>query len=272
MEDNLQYKFFCEKFERKKTTDDCYTPQKTFDCIAEHVGKYYCANLNDFNIIRPFYPDKDFRDFEYKENDIVIDNPPFSILSKIIDFYKQKNVKFFLFCPHLTSSQYIKKDVSVIIADCDIVYENKAAINTDFVTNIIPTQIVLDGIIRAKIKKLQMTGKRKFRKRAFPANIQSSALLGKFIKDWTLTKIPKENYTPIKEYRNTSIFGSGVIISDSTLELLKTRYPIIDTEEKTEVLKTQISLLNDMERDIEVITEECYEVSEVKSPEQLELF
>jgi hypothetical protein len=28
MGDNLQYKFFCGKFERKKTTDDCYTPQQ----------------------------------------------------------------------------------------------------------------------------------------------------------------------------------------------------------------------------------------------------
>lgn len=136
----------------------------------------------------------------------------------------------------------------------------------------IPTQIVLDGIIRAKIKELQKSRKRNSTKRAYPANIQSSALLGKFIKDWTLTKIPKENYTPIKEYRNTSIFGSGVIVSDSTLELLKTRYPIIDTEEKTEALKTQISLLNDMERDIEVITEDNFKFSEDKSPFQLELF
>lgn len=271
MEDNLQYSFFVEKFKRKKTTDDCYTPKAIYDLIVFHVDKYY-QKLDGFNIVRPFFPDKDYRDFEYKEDDIVIDNPPFSILSKIIDFYKQNNVKFFLFCPHLTSFQYLKKEVTVIVSDCDIVYDNKAQINTDFVTNTIPAQIVLDGIIRQNVEFLQKQGKKKKTKRSFPANIQNSATLGKFIKNGIQTRIDRHNYDPISSYRNVRIFGSGAVFADNVVDIFKQRYPIVDNEEKTENLKKIISALNQNAKKITEIEDIMPDSSGDREAEQLKLF
>jgi len=95
------YGGFLEKFEAKKTTDDCYTPKEVYDLILEYVGKYY--DLSDKKIIRPFYPGGDFESIDYPDDCVVIDNPPFSIIAKIAKFYIQNNVPFFLFAPHLTA-------------------------------------------------------------------------------------------------------------------------------------------------------------------------
>ena len=72
------YEGFVDKFEAKKTTDDCYTPNAVYDVILEFVKQNY--NLKGIEIIRPFYPDGDYESIEYPKNCIVIDNPPFSIV------------------------------------------------------------------------------------------------------------------------------------------------------------------------------------------------
>ena len=92
------YDGFVEKFVAKKTTDDCYTPAKIYNTILKFVNEKF--ELKGYNIIRPFYPDGDYENINYGINDIVIDNPPFSIVSQIAKFYIKKGIKFFIFAPH----------------------------------------------------------------------------------------------------------------------------------------------------------------------------
>ena len=33
--ENAEYREFVEKFKQKKTTDDCYTPENIYDCVAD---------------------------------------------------------------------------------------------------------------------------------------------------------------------------------------------------------------------------------------------
>lgn len=127
------YEEFVEKFKPKKTTDDCYTPEIVYNAVADWVENEYGLNACDF--VRPFYPGGDFEKFDYK-NKIVVDNPPFSILAKIIDFYLANNVKFFLFAPVLTLFNYGTRNVTLIPIDVSIIYENGARVNTSFITNL----------------------------------------------------------------------------------------------------------------------------------------
>lgn len=90
------YEKFVEKFKLKKTTDDCYTPPEVYNVVKEWVVNEY--NLQDLKIVRPFYPGGDFENFDYPKNCVVIDNPPFSILKKIKDFYIKNSIKFFFIC------------------------------------------------------------------------------------------------------------------------------------------------------------------------------
>lgn len=94
------YRSFVEKFKPKKTTDDCYTPPAVYDAILSYVIKKY--GLQGRPIVRPFFPGGDFENNDYPDGCVVVDNPPFSLSSKIVDFYIGRGIDFFLFAPHLT--------------------------------------------------------------------------------------------------------------------------------------------------------------------------
>ena len=94
------YEEFVEKFKPKKTTDDCYTPPRVYEAVKDWVVKEY--GIDPTKIVRPFYPGGDYERFEYPEGGVVLDNPPFSILSKILRFYDERGIAYFLFAPTLT--------------------------------------------------------------------------------------------------------------------------------------------------------------------------
>ena len=97
--DNAEYDAFTAKFEPKKTTDDCYTPEGVYEAIADWVCREYDVTRERF--LRPFWPGADYEAEEYPEGCVVVDNPPFSIVSKIVGWYVERGIKFFLFCPAL---------------------------------------------------------------------------------------------------------------------------------------------------------------------------
>lgn len=132
---NEEYNEFLDKFEAKKTTDDCYTPDVVYDAVANFVAEEYGLDKNDF--VRPFYPNGNYQKEKYKDSDIVVDNPPFSILSEILKFYNDNNIKFFLFAPTLTlfSSSSSSSSCAIPIG-VTVTYENGANVDTSFLTNI----------------------------------------------------------------------------------------------------------------------------------------
>ena len=132
-EDNPEYESFVEKFEPKKTTDDCYTPENIYNCVAEWVAKEY--NVDPKTFVRPFWPGGDYERAVYPKGCVVVDNPPFSLRTQIMDFYAEREIKYFLFSPALTLFAGGRTNVSYIAAGCEIVYENGAIVRTSFVTN-----------------------------------------------------------------------------------------------------------------------------------------
>ena len=53
-EGNEEYNEFLKKFEQKKTTDDCYTPEVVYEAVADWVSEEYGEDRQNF--VRPFYP------------------------------------------------------------------------------------------------------------------------------------------------------------------------------------------------------------------------
>jgi hypothetical protein len=211
------YDAFLDKFDVKKTTDDCYTPKEVMDIILNYVNEKY--PLENKQIIRPFFPGGDYENIDYPYNAVVIDNPPFSIIAKICKYYIERNIKFFLFCPHLTAfSSNI--DATHIIASADITYENNATIKTAFVSNLYnDLKIIGDANLHFKFKELQEKNKVNLPKYEYPEHIVTVSKVAYCVEKGINIQFEKKD---LKHYRGMdsqkkhgkALFGSGFIASN----------------------------------------------------------
>lgn len=129
-----EYDAFVDKFKPKLTTDDCYTPQNIYEAIRDWALEHY--GLQGAPIVRPFYPGGDYEHETYPDGCVVIDNPPFSILSQICRFYTERGIRFFLFAPALTLFSIAAGTCNYLPMSCRITYENGADVRTSFITNL----------------------------------------------------------------------------------------------------------------------------------------
>ena len=132
-EPSEEYTDFVEKFKPKLTTDDCYTPANVYAAVrAWAVARY---GLEDAEIFRPFYPGGDYQAANYPEGCAVIDNPPFSILSEICSWYDEHGVRYFLFCPGVTTFSINSGRCNYLPCGITILFDNGAEISVSFLTN-----------------------------------------------------------------------------------------------------------------------------------------
>lgn len=208
------YKDFTDKFKRKKTTDDCYTPEAVYNVIVDYVKQNFVAVHND-SIIRPFKPGGDYL-AECYDGKIVIDNPPFSIYSKIIENYERLGVFFFLFAPALTTFVKSAKTVSYIITGANITYANGAKVRTNFVSNIPASPcILISHSLKTAIENAQRTTAKELCKTPIPAPYLSSAQLLKWanVGDFA-ANITHDYITHNSDGRK--IFGAAVKLSQGS--------------------------------------------------------
>ena len=213
------YDAFVDKFKPKKTTDDCYTPPEIYNVVRDWVDKNIIP-LEGREVVRPFFPGGDYENHEYPEGCVVVDNPPFSILTKIVRFYNDKGIRFFLFAPTLTlfEASGTISGISFIVCYTKIVYENGATIPTSFVTNIPdePHIHVCNELTRMINQCTKSINPVKARKRIYyPDNVISSAKLHALSLHASL-KIPLAECHFIRKIDNykVGLYGAGFLISE----------------------------------------------------------
>ena len=176
--------------------------------------------MDSSKAIRPFYPGGDYEKFDYPEDCFVLDNPPFSILAKILDFYIEKEIPFFLFAPHLTLFSSSRK-CNYLVAGTPVIYENKANVNTSFITSFGENKIEVVGGLRTAIMEAQKTEEANLHKYDYPDNVITSARLGDLCKNDVKFAVKAEQCTFIRKLDNqdgSSLFGGGFLISDGAAE------------------------------------------------------
>lgn len=235
---NNSYEDMKERHKTKVTTDDCYTPQEIYEAVKDWVIKEY--DLKNVSIERPFWPGEDYTKYEYKENSVVIDNPPFSILSKIEKYYNDNNIKYFLFAPGLVT--FNKQNNNYIITAANIVYNGEVVVQTNFVTNMGDVFIKSAPDLKLKIEEIAEKLKRK-KTKARPRYIYPDNLI-------TAGTFP--TLVPISIYEDEStgrisaldsqkgvisgIFGGGFLISTDAAVRLNTAK--IQNKQRAEELAT----------------------------------
>ena len=216
-----EYQAFVEKFKPKKTTDDCYTPEEIYDAVAEYVMERYGYKREQ--LVRPFWPGVDYREFDYPEGCCVCDNPPFSILSQIIVDYNRAGIRYFLFEPYLTALG--RRGCAHIITASAIIYENGAEVPSSFCTNLEPGVIAraepkLAATIKAVSARLRAATVKAVPKYVYPDAVVTSADLGYLAIHDTALTIREEDAFFIRRLdaqqsagKGQAIFGSGYLLS-----------------------------------------------------------
>ncbi len=190
------------------------------DYVRERWGVY------EADIVRPFWPGGDYEAFEYPEGCTVVDNPPFSMLSKIQGFYLDRGIRYFLFAPSLTCLSHRRDCMRVdhIVCDCDITYANGAVVRTSFVTNLEPRYVLeadpglgdkLNAANRARLK----ADKTSIPKYEYPNEVITSARAQYFAAHHTPYRVRREDACYISELdsqrtHGKSIFGAGLLLSE----------------------------------------------------------
>ena len=219
---DASYAGFVEKFEPKRTTDDCYTPENIYEAVADFVAITYGLDKSHFR--RVFWPGGDYQAEEYAPEDVVVDNPPFSILSEIIQFYAEHGVRFFLFAPALTLFSSSSSSSSCAIpCGVGITYENGANVSTSFVTNLedfrVKTYPELYKAIERENKKNERTKKAQLPKYEYPDEIITAAIVQRWCKYGIKYELRREDSERIgtldaQKKAGKSIFGNGYILSE----------------------------------------------------------
>ena len=221
-EGNEEYNEFLDKFETPKTTDDCYTPDLVYDAVAKWVEKEYGVKREQF--VRPFYPGGDYQGSAYPKDSIVVDNPPFSILSEILKFYTEKGIKFFLFAPAVTLFSSSSSSSCALGVGVDVIYENKAKVPTSFLTNLemedrFRTAPTLYEAVQEAVDKIAEESRRNLAKNDFPDEVVTAMKLAYFSKYGIDFRVKREETEHIRQLdaqkeKGAAIFGSGYLISE----------------------------------------------------------
>ena len=223
--DNPEYEAFVEKFKPKKTTDDCYTPPLVYEAVKKWAVSEY--GIDPDKIVRPFYPGGDYENFDYSGGKVVLDNPPFSILSKICAFYLDHEISFFLFAPSLTafSGRSVAMRMNHIICDANIVYENGAVVRTAFVTSyggdeIARTAPELGDAINKAVETIRRESVRTVPKYIYPDHVLTAAMLQRYSKygiDFSVRRGQCQLISKLDAQTESkkTIYGGGLLLNDS---------------------------------------------------------
>ena len=219
-ESSEEYDAFMEKFKHKLTTDDVYTPDNVYEALLSWAVAHY--SLGDRPTVRPFYPGGDYQSFDYPEDCVVVDNPPFSILSEICAWYDEKRIDYLLFAPGLTTFSINAGRCRYLPIGLDVLYSNGASIATSFVTNMGAWRIELCPDLYAALAAPNEANKRAATKTLpnyeYPPSVCCSAM-NKLAKYGQTLQIGDEDCAFIRALdaqreAGKAIFGGGFLLSE----------------------------------------------------------
>ena len=221
-EEDEEYQAFVEKFKPKKTTDDCYTPQPVYEAVRNWCRKKYGIS-ESVRIVRPFYHGGDYTKEDYSGDCVVIDNPPFSILSAICEWYEKRDIRYFLFAPTLTLFSTMSGRARYVAAGVKVTYANGANVNTSFVTNMGTDRAAAEPELKRLAQEANdafwKENRKKLPKYSYPDNVLTSSMLSYLAIHGTEFHLSDKDAMFVRgldaqKDKGKTLFGSGFLISE----------------------------------------------------------
>ncbi len=213
------YAGFVEKFKPKKTTDDCYTPPAVYEAVKAWACQKY--SIDPARTVRPFWPGGDYEHFDYPDGAVVLDNPPFSCLAKIVRFYQARQIHYFLFAPGLTALGLTRHGAGIVYADSRITYHNGAVVNTAFATSYGPNVVEIAPDLGKAVKDAQHRGRTiKQTVYQYPPNLLTTQGVLALARHGVPYALPRQEAVFVRtldemKAEGKEAFGGALLISDA---------------------------------------------------------
>lgn len=213
------YAGFVEKFKPKKTTDDCYTPPAVYEAVKAWACQKY--SIDPARTVRPFWPGGDYEHFDYPDGAVVLDNPPFSCLAKIVRFYQARQIHYFLFAPGLTALGLTRHGAGIVYADSRITYHNGAVVNTAFATSYGPNVVEIAPDLGKAVKDAQRRGRTiKQTVYQYPPNLLTTQGVLALARHGVPYALPRQEAVFVRtldemKAEGKEAFGGALLISDA---------------------------------------------------------
>jgi hypothetical protein len=234
------------------------TPDNIYNAVVRWAVEEY--GIDPGKIIRPFWPGGNYEEFDYTDDCIVLDNPPFSILSRIVRDYLDNGIKFLLFAPSLTL--FNTRNGCHLVAGADVEYENGAVVATSFITNLDSAEVRSVPKLYRMITEAndQNRGKKvvQLPKYEYPDAVLTAAMVQRYSKyGVSFAVMPEQcHFTRALDSQRPAgkaIFGSGYLLSKkAAAEKAAAEKAAAEAAEKAAVGKAVVKRwpLSDAEKEI----------------------
>ena len=221
MKNSRQYNVFVDKFKPRHTSDDTHTPPNVYEAVLAWCERRY--GIDRAKLLRPFYPGGDYANADYPEGCVVIDNPPFSIISQIVRFYLERKVQYFIFAPSLTCIGHARHPgVAAIFSNSDITFDNGAVVRCAFLTSLEPPDVLavsapdLGDAIAVCEAENRKIGKKHVTPIALPNELITGARMQYLATHHTPHTVRRSEAVFVRKLDNYpgGIFGSGFLLSE----------------------------------------------------------
>ena len=215
-----QYNAFVDKFKPRHTSDDTHTPPNVYEAVLAWCERRY--GIDRAKVVRPFFPGGDYEHADYPADCIVLDNPPFSILSQIVRFYLGRGIPFILFAPSLTCIGHARHPgVAAIFSDSDITFDNGAVVRCAFLTSLEPSDVLavsapdLGDAIEACETANRKIGKKKVTPLALPVELLTGARMQYLAAHHTPHAVRRSDAVFVRKLDNYpgGIYGGGFLLA-----------------------------------------------------------
>ena len=202
--------------------DEHYTPKAVYEVVKDWAVKQY--HLENKNVVRPFWPGADYKEYDYQPNDVVIDNPPFSIEQAIVDWYLDREIPFFLFVDGKNLALLAKqRAVTYVMVNQAIRYDNSnMRVLTNFLTNLEPKNMAHTAPDLSKaITSVDNPNKQKgIGSYVYPQNLLRFTELNRICANGYEYVIPRNEGKYIRsldeqKLMGKHIYGYGILVTDS---------------------------------------------------------
>ena len=229
-ESEKMYKYCVKNGRNINSTDECYTPPAVYDTVLDYAVDRY--NLQGKHVVRPFIPGGDYQRYVYDKNDVVIDNPPFSITTKIAKWYIDRNIPFFLFVNGLygvSLSRGLHGKATVIVTNANVSFpykDTEKRIKLGFVTNLEPKNIIIRGDATLTNRLNGLVTKKSFKRFHYPDNFLKNndiltALQRNVELQLTTDNCLFEDNLDYHKSQRVRVFGGGYLVDDKLYEEFK---------------------------------------------------